>query len=115
MLVFNFSRIIYIKEIKYPFTALVKFGFSSKFAAKVTGNQFVKLETEYLEKLCDFFKCTPNDLLEWKPELGTTDVKNHHLSSLNRSVHQVTISEKLSKLSLKKVNEINKLIDDSIA
>ena len=30
------------------------------------------IKFQYLEKLCLIFKCTPNDLLEWRPDNGNS-------------------------------------------
>ncbi len=114
MIIFNFTRMIFERDIKQAFAALVRAGFSTKFATKVTRNDFVKLNLEYLENLCVFFQCTPNDLLEWIPDTNDVNIENSHLHQLYRKEKPLSINEKLRNVSDEKLEEINKLIDAAL-
>jgi len=110
MLKYNFTRIFKAKAIYRPFTFLKKAGFSDNFASKVKNNRVNRLNLDLLERLCECFGCTPNDLMEWVPNDDHIITAKHPLNELRRTekVHDLTMS--LNSLPLSKLEEIEKLI-----
>jgi DNA-binding Xre family transcriptional regulator len=110
MLTFNFSRIFTARGIEKPFTFLVKAGYSDNFATRIVHSRHDKLNLKEVERLCELFQCTPNDLLEWIPKSKDADNGNHPLISLKRSGSAVQLAKILSSIPLDKLGDIEVLI-----
>jgi len=67
MLSLNIHRICAARGILQPFAYLKKHGFTHAIASYIVTNNYLQPKLAYLEKLCILLKCTPHDLLEWKP------------------------------------------------
>ena len=114
MLTFNFTRIFKSRGIDKPFSYLVKVGYSDNFATRVVNNRIERLNLKDVEKLCELFQCTPNDLLEWTPDIKDQDNANHPLVSIKRSDKVVQLTKILHSVPLDKLNEIERLITNEI-
>ena len=77
MLKFNFQRILKARGIEKPYSYLVQEGFSRNIAVRMNTGKMKTMDLQGLEKLCERFECTPNDLLEWVPERYVTDTEKH--------------------------------------
>ena len=115
MLTFNFTRIFKARGIDKPFSYLVKAGYSDNYATRIANNRIQRLNLADLEKLCELFHCTPNDLLEWIPDSRTVYDKKHPLISIKRSNKVVQLTQMLNSVPLDKLNEIENVIRKEIA
>lgn len=63
-----------------------------------------------LERLCELFKCTPNDLFEWTPNKGG-DAKNgeHPLSILKKDD---SVTSEINQLSFAQLKEIARVLKE---
>ena len=68
MLSLNLQRLAMLHNIPNLQKHLTQNGFSPNIAHRIASNADSHIKFQYLEKLCLLFKCTPNDLLEWRPE-----------------------------------------------
>ena len=67
------------------------------------------LKTHHMEKVCLALRCTPNDLLEWKPaESAPTD---HPLHALQRR-RRLDILEAIHSLPLEKLDELKEKLEE---
>ena len=114
MLHFNFTRLFKARGITKPTAYMIRQGFSDKFASKVVHNNFRKLNLDDVQRLCELFLCTPNDMLEWVPGTDKTDSATHPLASLIRNEKVMDLSRTLNSVSLEKLLEIEKLIQSHI-
>lgn len=114
MLTFNFTRIFKSRGIDKPFSYLVKCGYSDNFATRIANNKIAKLNLKDVERLCELFQCTPNDLLEWIPDRNDIDTGNHPLTPLKRSDKVVQLTKILNSIPLDKLNDIEKMINEEI-
>ena len=114
MLTFNFSRIFKARGIDRPFSYLVKIGYSDNFATRVVNNRIQRLNLTDVEKLCELFQCTPNDLLEWTPESKDKTNDKHPLISMKRSDKVVQLTQILNSIPLDKLDEIESVIKKEI-
>lgn len=114
MLTFNFSRIFKARGIDKPFSYLVKMGYSDNFATRIVNNRIQRLNLSDVERLCEIFQCTPNDLLEWIPESKDKTNDNHPLVSIKRSDKVVELTQILSSVPLDKLSEIERVIKKEI-
>lgn len=114
MLHFNFTRLFKARGITKPSAYLIRQGFSDKFATRVVHNDFRKLNLDDVQRLCELFLCTPNDLLEWEPGGDKTDSTTHPLASLIRTEKVMDLSRTLNSVPFDKLLEIEKLIQAEI-
>ena len=114
MLTFNFSRIFKARGIDKPFSYLVKLGYSDNFATRIVNNRMQRLNLTDVEKLCELFQCTPNDLLEWIPENKDKTNDKHPLVSIKRSDKVVQLTQILNSVPLDKLSEIENVIKKEI-
>jgi DNA-binding Xre family transcriptional regulator len=114
MLRFNFTRILKARGIDRPFSYLVKIGYSGNFATRLAHNRMKRLDLTHVEKLCELFQCTPNDLLEWVPESKDQNSDKHPLISLKRIDKVVELTHMLSSIPLDKISEIENMIRKEI-
>jgi len=114
MLTFNFTRIFKSRGIEKPFSYLVKLGYSDNFATRIVNNRNERLNLKDIEKLCEHFQCTPNDLLEWIPSSKDLNNETHPLVSIKRSNKVVELTKILNSVPLDKLNDIEKMINKEI-
>ncbi|WP_289054262.1 helix-turn-helix domain-containing protein [Carboxylicivirga marina] len=112
MLRYNFTRIFKAKAIERPYTYLCKAGFSENFSSKVKNNLVNRLNLDLLERLCECFGCTPNDLMEWVPDKGSPLKPDHPLNELRRNEKILDLTAAINSLPLSKLEKIEKLISD---
>jgi len=68
MLSLNLQRLAMLHNIPNLQKHLTQNGFSPNIAHRIASNADSHIKFQYLEKLCLLFKCTPNDMLEWRPD-----------------------------------------------
>jgi len=114
MLYFNFTRLFKAKGINTPAKYLVQHGFSDKFATRVVRNDFRKLNIDDVERLCQLFLCTPNDLMQWIPDKNIADPVTHPLAALLHTEKVLDLTRTLNSVPFEKLMEIEKLIQNEI-
>ncbi|SDC45540.1 helix-turn-helix domain-containing protein [Williamwhitmania taraxaci] len=112
MLTFNFTRIFKLRGIDKPFSYLVKLGYSANYSTRIVNNRMERLSLKDIEKLCELFQCTPNDLLEWIPRSNEVKNDNHPLSSLKRSNKVVQLTTMLHAVPLDKLADVETMINE---
>jgi succinate dehydrogenase flavin-adding protein (antitoxin of CptAB toxin-antitoxin module) len=114
MLTFNFTRLFKTRGIDKPFSYLVSHGYSDNFATRIANNRIESLRLKDLNRLCDLFHCTPNDMFQWTPGNKDTNIETHHLISLKRTDNVVHLTKLLNSVPLDKVADIENLIKKEI-
>ncbi|MEY4876419.1 MAG: hypothetical protein RI955_1078 [Bacteroidota bacterium] len=112
MLNINLSRVFKARGIEQPYKFLVQEGFVPFTAHKLKNNKVEHIRVNHIEKLCVSLNCTPNDIFEWKPNDLLDDRKDHPLQKIRTQSKRVEIKKMLGKLSLDKLEEIEKMIAD---
>lgn len=112
MLKYNFTRILKAKAIDRPYSFLRKAGFSENFSSKVKNNRINRLNLDILERLCVCLGCTPNDLMEWKPDSHSALAQNHPLNTLRRDEKILDLTAIINSLPLSKLEEIEQLLKE---
>jgi Cro/C1-type HTH DNA-binding domain len=110
MLKFNVQRFFKVKGIDRPYTYLIQKGFTPGYATRLNTGKLKIMNLREVEKLCGFFECSPNDLLEWIPDKEVTDTSKHPLRDLIRVDSGVNIKAILNALPIAKLAEAEKLI-----
>ena len=112
MLKFNFQRIFRAKAIDKPFTHLLGQGFNRSAASRLNAGSMKSVKLKELEKYCEKFECTPNDLLEWTPNKYVENPDKHPLRGLRRIENPVNIKALLNAMPLAHLEEIEKFIQE---
>jgi DNA-binding Xre family transcriptional regulator len=113
MLQLNLKRIFKARGIDQPYKYLVKNGFVPFTAHKYKSGNVEHMRLDHIERLCTLLNCTPNDVFEWVPTELLDDRPDHPLQRIRRSEKKIEINKMLAKLSLEKLEEIEKLIAES--
>ncbi len=114
MLNYNFTRVFKARGVERPYSLLTHAGLGSGLATRMKSNRVRIIRLETLEKVCLLLHCTPNDLMEWIPEKGNID-QDQPLKQLLKTQNKVIdITRSLNSLSLEKLEEIDKFIDEQV-
>ncbi|MBK3517406.1 helix-turn-helix domain-containing protein [Carboxylicivirga marina] len=114
MIKYSFDRIFKARGIARPFSFLKKHGFSDNFASRLKNNRVSRLNLHHLEKLCLVLRCTPNDIMEWKPSDTTGIDAEHPLNLIKRPDQKVDMVKTINSIPLGQLEEIEKLINERI-
>lgn len=114
MLVFNFDRLFKAKGIEKPFSYMRKSGFSENTASRIINNRLQRLSLKFVERLCELFQCTPNDLLEWVPSDDVTNVDKHPLATLQRRDTVMNLTKLLNSVPLNRLLEIEQIVKNEL-
>lgn len=112
MLTLNFTRIFQLKGINRPFTHLITKGYSSSVATKITNNRIREINLDRLEKFCIDFNCTPNDILDFRPNPNLPLAPDHALHSLTKKELSDEINAVINSLSVEKIQQIHDIIQN---
>jgi DNA-binding Xre family transcriptional regulator len=82
MLKYNLRRLFSLKGVNKPIGFLMKAGFTRSVASRLAHGKVSSISDKQLEKLCLTFKCTPNDLMEWTPNIPAETYKHQPLAKL---------------------------------
>lgn len=110
MIFFNFTRIFKLKGIVRPFSYLTNNGYSAGYATKLSNNRVQEINLERLEKFCRDFNCTPNDILDFRPNSKDSLPKDHALHTLTKPEVNSEIIGKINSLSADKIQQIHDII-----
>ena len=110
MILLNLKRIFKARGIEQPYKFLVKSGFVPFTAHKYKNSKVEQIRLDHIEQLCILLNCTPNDIFEWMPNDLLDDREDHPLQTIRRREKKMDISRMLSKLSLSKLEEVEKML-----
>ncbi len=110
MLQLNLSRIFKARGIDQPYKFLVQNGFVPFTAHKYKNGKVEQIRLDHIEKLCILLHCTPNDIMEWFPDDLLDDHPSHPLQTIRKREKKIEIGKMLSKMSLEKLEEIQKML-----
>jgi len=92
---------------------MVKHGFSDNFATRIINDRPRVLNLVEVERLCELFQCTPNDMLQWYPS-GSDLNDKHPLMPLKRSSKSLELSGMLLSVPLDKLESLEELLINEI-
>lgn len=109
MLTLNLKRLFSLYNVTKPIGFLSKHGFSKPTAMRLSNGTYRTLKPSQIEALCYAFKCTPNDLFEWKPGDSMNHPEEHPLSALIRG-ETPSINKILQSYSASELEQLAKTI-----
>ncbi len=110
MLRFNIQRVFALRGINNPYGQLVKLGISRPTAWNLLDNKVNSIQGKHLEKICEYLRCEPNDLYEWKPDRNTVLPDEHPLKGLRRDKKASNYSELIRNIPLNKIDQVEALL-----
>jgi len=112
MLIYNFKRVFKARGIEKPHAYLIKNGFTRNVSTRMCTNKTDKISLQHLEKVCLLLNCTPNDILEWKPDKRQHDDAGTALFVLKKKQKSKGAEELLRSIPMSKLEEIAKLLKE---
>jgi DNA-binding Xre family transcriptional regulator len=110
MLFLNFNRIFKLKGISKPFSYLTSIGYSNNYATKLSHNRIYEINLTRLERFCQDFNCTPNDIIDFRPNPKTHLPQDHALHSLTKKEITNEVLGKINALPFEKILQIHDII-----
>jgi len=110
MLIYNFTRVFTARGIDKPRDFLIKNGFPRGIASRIAINKVGMIPMKHLEKVCLLLNCTPDDLIEWKPDDKKQDNPDTALYLLKTEQQSKSEAELLRGLPLHKLKELGKVL-----
>ena len=100
-----------VRGIENHYRLLIDLGITPQSVRTLLGNEAVRVTFEHLEKICLALNCTPNDVIQWKPNDGQATPEAHALIKLKRSESE-DLSKIMKSLPIEKFDEIIDIIQD---
>jgi len=105
MLEYNLQKIFKLRGISKPMGFLMKNGFTRATANSLAYRKQKTMKMHVMEKLCELFKCTPNDLMEWTPDSSEKDNAGHPLNGMKKDTEIYSFKELTENMTLREVKE----------
>jgi DNA-binding Xre family transcriptional regulator len=111
MLYLNIKRMMRLRGTENHYHLMLKLGFVPSTARAFLSGEIVLIKLEQLEKLCVALNCTPNDLLEWRPDASLNVSETHSMNSLKRSGEK-DLPKLLNEIPSDKFEQILDILQD---
>lgn len=111
MLYINIKRVMRLRGVENKNKFLVDLGFAPATARKLLGPGARRMDFMHLERLCLALNCTPNDLLEWRPEDAQAADAERALIKLKRD-REEDLPKLLHSLPMEKFEQIAEILQD---
>lgn len=110
MLFLNLHRMFTLRGITNPHGYLVQNGFTANVSQRILRHQSTHIKMQYLLRLCELLRCTPNDLFDLKLQKNKYLDEEHPLHTLKKPENPVNIGEHFKNASLSELKELQNLI-----
>lgn len=111
MFILNLLPLLESQGISNPQQYLVTSGIPYYTVSRLVNNKTTTINYATLEKLCLLCKCTPDDLFVWVPGEAIKEMENHPLQKLKPKPKVPNPVERIKKLSLQKLQQLQQYID----
>lgn len=112
MLSLNLKRVMRLRGIENQRNFLLGLDFAPATVRRFLNGEVWRIELSDLEEICLALKCTPNDLLEWKPAENQADAGGQALGKLMHSAAE-DLTKLLGTLPMEKFEEIADILRQS--
>ena len=112
MLLFDIKPLLKARGVKRPYSFLVANGFTYSAANMMIYTNKRTIKFDQLEMLCDLLKCTPNDLMVWRPKAGVQYPKDYPLNGLKRKAIADEWMDVVAAMPLEKLKELAQEVMD---
>lgn len=100
-----------LRGIENHYHLMLKLGFVPATARLFLSGESVLIKLEQLEKLCVALNCTPNDLLEWRPDASQSVSDTHSMNNLKRTAEK-DLPKLLNEIPSDKFEQILDILQD---
>jgi hypothetical protein len=100
----------FIRGINNPHGYLVQNGFSANVSQRILQNQKTHIKMQYLLRLCEILRCTPNDLFDFNLQKNKFIDEDHPLHTLKKQAIPVNINEYFKNASFSDIEELQNLV-----
>lgn len=111
MLSLNVIALLQGKGVANAQSHLVKNGISYYTVSRLLNRKVTTITFETMEKLCLLCNCTLDDLFVWTPDAATAETDKVALHKLKAKPTAANPVERIKKLPLKKLQELQEFID----
>lgn len=112
MLKLNVKSLLELRGIQKTTGFLVKLGFNYPKATRFLEIEHSQIKLRDLEKLCLALNCTPNDLLEWKPDANTVVPETHALNELKNTGSTKNLQQLVKEIPAERLKLIENLLEE---
>lgn len=112
MLSLNVKRMMRLRGVENHYHLMLELGFVPSTARAFLSGEIVLIKLEQLEKLCVALNCTPNDLLEWRPNASQNVSETHSMNGLKRSADK-DLPKLLSEIPPEKFAQIIEILQQN--
>ena len=105
MLEYNLKKLFKMRGIEKPMGFLMKNGFTRATANSLAYRKQKAIKTKVIERLCEVFKCTPNELMEWTPDTPEKDSAEHPLYGLKKETDVYSFKELTENMTIREIKE----------
>lgn len=111
MFYLDIKRVMRVRGIEKHFNLLIKLGFVPSTARSFLDGTTRQVKLDQLEQLCIALNCTPNDLLEWRPDANQSIAETHSLNVLRKKTEK-DLPNLLGEIPMEKFDQILGLLQD---
>jgi DNA-binding Xre family transcriptional regulator len=108
MLYINLRKILADRGIGLPIPFLERAGLARYTAKKMLGKDNKYLGLEHAERICLALNCSPNELLEWRPDPNMNVAADHPLHKLRPK--EQSLSQQLRQLTPDELEAVQQFI-----
>ena len=105
MLEYNLHKIYKLRGISKPMGYLMKNGFTRATANSLAYRKQTAMKLQVMERLCELFKCTPNELMEWTPDTQEKDKVEHPLYGMKKETDVYSFKELTENMTIREIKE----------
>ena len=111
MLSLNIRRMLRLRGVDDHYHLLLGLGFAASSARNFLSGNVALIKLEQIEKLCVALNCTPNDLLEWRPDASQSVSDMHSMNALKRTAEK-DLPKLLNEIPSDKFEQILDILQD---
>ena len=111
MLYLNIKKMMRLRGIEKHYNLMLKLGFVPWSANNFLNGTARQVKLDQLEQLCKALNCTPNDLLEWKPDANEPIAETHALNGLRKKTEK-DLPDLLGEIPMEKFEQILDILQD---
>jgi len=105
MLEYNLQKIYKLRGISKPMGYLMKKGFTKATANSLAYRKQKVMKLRVIERLCEIFKCMPNELMEWVPDTPEKDKAEHPLYGMKKETEIYSFKELTENMTIGEIKE----------
>lgn len=111
MFYFDIKKVMKLRGIEKHYNFMLELGFIPSSAHIFLKREARQIKLDQLERLCVALNCTPNDLLEWRPNANQTVSETHSLNALRKKGDK-DLPELLKEVPMDKFEQIVEILQD---